>query len=177
MLVSRVAFKPVKTVQLPVVKIIVTAGTVANYTVLTGLKATRDTSICAGTPLSLLRPGFDASAVYTWTASPTSVLTGSNPSVSPIVSTKYYVSVTGGTGGCAAISTDSVIVVTYNPPALFGIADTILCRNEVISLGKTPIQANTTYSWSPATGLSSATDPNATLTVQPNVTKIGRAHV
>ena len=148
------------------VTITVTAGQVATYQVITSPKVTRDTNVCIGSTFNLLKPGFDATALYTWVSTPISVLTSNNPLVSPTASIKYYVTVTGGTGGCIAGSKDSVIVNVYQPPVLMrALKDTTLCKDEKIQIGKTNIQANTTYSWSNLIGLSSGTTPNPTVTV------------
>ena len=152
------------------VTITVTPGAVPVYDVITSLKAARDTNKCSvGTPFSLLKTGFDATAIYTWASSPVSVIAGNNPSVLPTVTTKYYVSVTGGVGGCTAISTDSVIVNVFNPPVLTTITDTTLCRDLVISLGNTAVQANTTYSWNNTNGFDVPTAVNPKLTVRANL--------
>lgn len=152
------------------VTITVTAGAVPVYEVISSIRAARDTNKCSvGTPFSLLKPGFDATAVYVWTSSPTSVVVGNNPSVLPSATTKYYVSVTGGVGGCAAISTDSVIVTVFNPPLLTTISDTSLCRDAVISMGNTAVQANTTYTWNNTNGFDVPTAVNPRLTVRPNL--------
>lgn len=150
--------------------ITVTAGTVPNFSVVTSLKSSRDTNTCSvGPAFSLLKPGFDATATYIWTSSPTSVLTDNNPSVLPTASTKYYVSVTGGTGGCTAISTDSVIVNVFNPPVLNTVRDTALCRDALLTMGNTAVQANTTYSWNNTLGFNNPTSINPILTVRPNL--------
>ncbi len=152
------------------VTITVTAGSVPVYEVISSIRAARDTNKCSvGTPFSLLKSGFDASAIYIWSSSPTSVIAGNNPSVLPSATTKYYVSVTGGVGGCTAISTDSVIVNVFNPPLLNTISDTSLCRDAVISMGNTAVQANTTYTWNNTNGFDVPTAVNPRLTVRPNL--------
>ncbi len=151
-----------------VVTITVTSGQVPSYQVVT-TKPERDTNICIGRPLNLLKPGFDNTATYVWASSPNTTVTGNNPLVSPTTSIKYYVSVTGGTGGCTATSKDSVIINLYEPPVLTrALKDTTLCRDEIIRISRTNAQANTTYSWSNTTGLSDATSPNPTVTVAPS---------
>lgn len=148
------------------VTITVTAGQVAKYEVITSPKVTRDTNVCIGSTFNLLKPGFDATATYAWSSDPSSTLSENNPLVSPTTSTKYYVTVTGGAGGCTSSSTDSVIVNLFLPPTLTrALKDTLLCKDEKIQIGKTTIQANTTYSWSNLVGLSSGTSPNPTVTV------------
>jgi hypothetical protein len=151
------------------VTITVAAEAVPVYSVITSLTPSRDTNVCSGQPFNLLKTGFDNTATYTWTSDPNSVLNGNNPSVSPSVTTKYYLSVTGGVGGCAFTSKDSVIVNVFQAPTLSLIADTSLCRDLVISLGNSPIQANTIYSWNNISGLDNATSPNPKLIVRPGV--------
>jgi CHU_C Type IX secretion signal domain/CUB domain len=151
------------------VTITVTSGAVPLYEVITSLKPTRDTNVCSGQPFNLLKSGFDNTATYTWTSVPVSVLTGNNPSVSPTLSTKYYLSVTGGVGGCTATSNDSVIVNVFQAPILNVIADTTLCRDLVISMGNTAVQANTIYTWSNTSGFDNPTAVNPKLTVLPGV--------
>lgn len=145
--------------------ITVTAGQVPNYQVITS-KSTRDTSVCIGSTFNLLKTGFDNTATYTWASDPSSTVTDKNPFVAPTSSVKYYVSVTGGTGGCTATSKDSVIITLYQSPILTrALKDTTLCKDEKIQIGKTTVQSNTTYSWSNLVGLSSGTTPNPTVTV------------
>ncbi len=152
------------------VTITVTSGQVAKYEVITSPKVARDTNICIGAPaINLLKQGFDAAATYTWTSVPASTLTGNNPSVTPTSSTKYYLTVTGGAGGCTAESKDSVIVNVYQPPTLtMAFKDTTICKDAKLDVGRTVIQSNTTYSWDNTNGLSSATTPNPTVTVLGN---------
>ena len=145
--------------------ITVNSGSVANYQVQTYPKASRDTNLCIGSPLKLLKDGFDNAATYTWRSVPINSFTDKNPSVSPTINTKYYVTVTGGLGGCTANSLDSVIVNVYLPPVLTGINDTTLCVGSKLVLGTSAIEEATTYSWSPATGLDKTNVPNPTLTV------------
>ena len=148
--------------------ITVAPGTVAKYEVITSLKPTRDTNVCIGGTFNLLKAGFDAAAIYTWSSTPPSVLVGNNPSVSPTLNTKYYVTVTGGAGGCTAPSVDSVIVNVYQPPVLNGINDATLCVGTQLVLGNSALEEATTYSWTPSVGLDKPNVPNPTLTVQAN---------
>lgn len=152
--------------------ITVTSGTVANYAVLTDPKVTRDTSICSGNILNLLKAGFDATATYTWSATnPGNTLNVNNPSVSPSISTKYYVTVTGGAGGCTSNSIDSVLVNVYQPPLILGINDVSNCVGNQVVMGSSPVEDATTYSWSPTIGLDKTNVPNPTLTIQSGVRK------
>ncbi len=149
------------------VSITVTAGSVPLYDVISSVRTSRDTNKCSvGTPFSLLKAGFDATATYTWASSPASTIVGNNPSVLPSETTKYYVSVTGGVGGCTAISKDSVIVNVFNPPLLSTISDTALCRDALLSMGNTAVQANTIYTWNNTNGFDVPTAVNPKLTVR-----------
>jgi CHU_C Type IX secretion signal domain/CUB domain len=143
---------------------------VANYEVITSSKINREINICAGNPaFKLLKDGFDPTATYTWSSIPTGTVTGPNPTVSPLVSTKYYVAVTGGTGNCPANSFDSVIVNVFQKPVLNIIKDTTLCTGAQISLGNTVLEEKTTYQWISTTstlGISNPQIANPTLTVQ-----------
>ncbi len=148
--------------------VIVNPGQVAKYEVITSPKIARDTNICIGSSLNLLKPGFDNTAIYTWNQG----LIGNNPNVSPAAGlTKYYVTVTGGTGGCIASSFDSILVRVFTPPVLNGIADTTLCRDASLVLGNSAIEPQTIYQWTSTggiSGLDKSDVPNPTLKVQPN---------
>ena len=147
--------------------IIVNPAQTAKYEVITSPKIARDTNICIGTSLNLLKPGFDNTAVYVWNQG----LTGNNPNVSPSAGlTKYFVTVTGGVGGCTAPSTDSVLVRVFTPPVLNGISDTTLCRDATLVLGNSAIESQTIYQWTVDVGtlaLDKSNIPNPTLKVQP----------
>ena len=150
------------------VTITVNPGQVAKYEVITSPKITRDTNICIGLSLNLLKPDFDNTATYVWNQG----LVDKNPNVTPITGlTKYYVTVTGGTGGCTASSFDSVLVRVFTPPVLAGIADTTLCRDASLVLGNSAVESQTNYQWTVDVGtlaLDKPTNPNPTLKVQPN---------
>jgi hypothetical protein len=141
---------------------------VPQYDVITSLTPTRDTNICIGSSFRLLKAGFDNTATYTWSSIPAGTYTSQNPFVEPLISTKYYVTVTGGTGGCPANSTDSVIVNVFQKPVLSLIKDTTLCAFSEINIGKNIIEENTTYRWNLPNGLNNIDVANPTLIVQPN---------
>jgi hypothetical protein len=148
------------------INITVTTGRVATYAV-----NNRNIDICAGTSVSLLRPGFDASATYTWRAVPVGApITTANPSVTPTTSTNYYLTVTGGSGSCNAQSLDSVRINVFAPPTLASAPDTVLCVGTNFQLSNTSTQANTRYSWTPNAGIALDTVPNTRLTVQAGIT-------
>jgi hypothetical protein len=150
--------------------ITVNPAIVANYAVLTSANINREKNICAGDPAFRLLNSFDNTAIYTWASVPsTGAITDKNPLVQPLVSTKYYVTVTGGVGNCPANSLDSVIINVFQKPVLNVIKDTTLCEGAQISLGNTIVEEKTTYQWiSPTSteGISNTQIPNPTLTVQ-----------
>jgi gliding motility-associated-like protein len=127
--------------------------------------ATRST--CSGVPL-----GLGASAVsgstYSWSpatglssstvANPTLTLT--NTTGAPI--TQNYTLTETGPNGCQASQT---VAVTVNPAAVaVPGAAVAICSGNSTQLGAAPL-AGYTYSWSPATGLSSSTVANPALTL------------
>jgi CHU_C Type IX secretion signal domain/CUB domain len=147
--------------------ITVSPGKVAKYQV-QPFKFSRDTNVCKQITMNLLKPGFDPTAAYSWSSIPSSILPAQNPSVNVTQTTKYYLTVTGGAGGCMASSVDSVIINVYQPPVLSVIKDTTLCTNVFLPIGNTVIEAGTTYKWSPATALNNANIANPLLTVPLN---------
>jgi hypothetical protein len=150
------------------VKITVNPGVVANYEVFTSPKPTRDTNVCVGFSTRLLKAGFDNTATYTWSSIPAGVPNSQNPLIDATVSTKYYVTVTGGMGGCTAGSFDSVIINVFQKPILNVAKDTTLCVGALISLGANTLEDLTTYKWSSAStvGISNIDIANPNLIVQ-----------
>ncbi|AOW09700.1 hypothetical protein [Flavobacterium gilvum] len=83
----------------------------------------------------------------------------SNPIANPTATTTYTLTVTG-TNGCS--STDEVIVtvnITTPKPDAAGVDKNVNCSTPATSIGSIP-EADTSYSWSPTTGLSSSTISN-----------------
>ncbi|MBO9611287.1 MAG: SBBP repeat-containing protein, partial [Dyadobacter sp.] len=117
-----------------------------------------DAIICPGESTTIGTAAI-AGATYSWTgAGIVGAANVAQPTVKPTVTTTYQVSVT--LNGCT--TTDDV-VVTVNTPANFAITgNTAICEGGVatLSLAGTPA-ANTTWQWSPLTGVAS---PNATST-------------
>jgi len=132
--------------------------------------ATRST--CTGVPITLGNAAV-AGLTYSWSpatslsnatsANPTVTL--SNPMAAPITQ-RYTLTVTNPATGCQATNTVEVQVNPL-PVAVAGAAVTV-CAGNATSLGAAPV-AGLTYSWSPATGLSSTTSANPTVTL-PNTT-------
>lgn len=123
-----------------------------------GVTAAQST-ICAGYSTSLTASG---ATTYTWSpASGLSSTTGATVTASPTVTTTYTVT---GTAGCSATNT---ITVTVNQgPVMTAVA----ASPSICPGGSTAVTANgaTSYTWSPASGLSSTS--GATVTASPTVT-------
>jgi hypothetical protein len=94
---------------------------------------------------------------YSW--SPSTSLTNNSiaqPIANPITTTIYTVTVTNPNNGCISTSTATVNVNTAAPLANAGTPTTLTCISPSKVLGIASVIGNT-YSWSPATDLSSAT--------------------
>ncbi|MCC3153095.1 gliding motility-associated C-terminal domain-containing protein [Hymenobacter sp. BT770] len=116
-------------------------------------------SICLGSSTTLTVNG-PAGLTYAWSGGG-QTSTSTSLTVAPTATTTYTVV---GTDGTCTISATSTVTVTPPPTALTG-ADRSVCSGTTTVLGA-PAQPGYTYSWSPATGLSSATvaQPTVTLT-------------
>ena len=117
-----------------------------------------DTSVCKGSSVDMFATGGNS---YTWTPQTGLDNPGSsNPIATPLVSTKYYVTIDDG-AGCS--KTDS-IQITVNPlPAVSTSNDTSICVNSTVALFAT---GGSSYNWTPSIGLSnsSISNPQATPT-------------
>ena len=105
---------------------------------------------------------------YSWSpATGLSSATVANPTVTltnttTAATTQTYTLTVTNAGGCANTGT---VVVTVNPlPVATAGAAVAICSGASAPLGAAPVTGNT-YSWSPATGLSSATAANPTVTL------------
>ena len=116
------------------------------------------TTICIGQSVSLTATGSGGPSgfTYSWTSGGTPV----SANVSPVVTTTYSVIATDATG-CS--STPSTVTIDVNP--LLSVVTTnatAICESSSAPLSSTASggNGNFTYSWSPATGLSSSTISN-----------------
>jgi len=118
--------------------------------------------ICIGQSQVLSATGHGGTPAYTysWTDAGNAV---TSP-VSPVVTTTYTVTVTDS-GGC--VSTPVTVIVTVKPAlAVTANATAAICIGSSVPLLCTATggNGNYTYTWTPATGLSSTTIPNPTAT-------------
>ena len=129
-----------------------TAQVTVTVNQLPAISAGADQSICVGSTASLTATG---GATYLWSpATDLSCVTCSNPAATPATSTVYTVT---GTDLNGCVNTDQ-LVVTVNPlPVVDAGQDQTVCN------GTTAQQLATgasTYTWTPATGLSCTTCDN-----------------
>ena len=152
----------------------------ANTGVSLPVNAGPDVSICAGQSAPLTATGGDGT--YSWT--PTGTLntgTGANVTATPVSTTTYTVTSGGGNPLCPTSLTDDVVVTVNNggdlsmtgtsaPSGNVGPAAAIALN--ICNGGSATLNAagGTTYTWAPATGLSSTT--GASVTANPTVTTV-----
>ena len=120
-------------------------------------------TICLGTSTTLTVAG-QTGLTYSWTGGG-QTSTGTSITVAPTATTTY--SVTGTDGTC---STTATFTVTVTPPPVANAGtDRTVCPGVMSTpLGGAPV-AGLTYVWTPATGLSSSTVAQPTVTL-PNAT-------
>ncbi|MFC6225337.1 gliding motility-associated C-terminal domain-containing protein [Hymenobacter artigasi] len=128
---------------------------------------------CSNVPVAIGNGAAVAGTTYAWSPatglSSTSVLnpTVTLPNLTGAPITQTYTLTATTANGCTATNT---VVVTINPAAVAdaGLAKAT-CSNVPVAIGNGAAVAGTTYAWSPATGLSSASVLNPTVTL-PNLT-------
>ncbi|WP_181163764.1 T9SS type A sorting domain-containing protein [Pontibacter mangrovi] len=140
----------------PTVVVVNTAPTVS-------IQTSGSTTICQGSSVTLTAQATPAGASYTyqWFRGTTPVATTQQFTASQ--AGDYSVRVTNTATNCATTS-NVTVTVTPNPVADAGGNKTV-CSGQPVVLGA-PAVAGYTYSWSPSTGLTSATaaQPTATIT-------------
>lgn len=120
--------------------------------------AGNDITICPGNSTQLNASG---GVSYLWTpATGLSATNISNPVASPSSTITYYVTVTDA-NGCSAI--DSVTVTVGNNLSITMTNDTTICQGDSVVLSGYAAGA-TSYTWTPASTLSSTNTPSTTAT-------------
>jgi hypothetical protein len=104
-----------------------------------------DRSICQNT-YSQIGATPVAGSTYSWNSVPGGYSsTIANPTINPLVTTRYIVTETNANTGCA---NSNSIVVTLNPiPVAFAGTDVAICLNEGTRIGAAPVPGST-YQWS-----------------------------
>jgi len=108
------------------------------------INAGNDTTICAGNRIGIGSAPISGNS-YSWSSNPPGFSsTIFNPSISPTITTTYYLTETVKNTGCS--KTDSV-VITVNPlPAANTGATKAVCVGYAARIGAAPVSGNT-YSW------------------------------
>jgi hypothetical protein len=120
-------------------------------------KTGADQSICLGQDAVIGDTAVSGNS-YSWTSKPVGFSSNkSNPSVSPVITTTYYLTETANNTGCS--KSDSV-TVTVNPlPMADAGKDTSVCEGGAVTIGPTTKPAGFTYSWtSDPAGFSSSSN-------------------
>jgi hypothetical protein len=128
-----------------------------------GLTVTPSATVCAGTSVTISSTLSGGGAPFTYSWSPGGQTTA-NVTVTPSVTTSYTVSVNDNCGG--SVSNTVTVVVNALPPVAVTPTSTLYCIP-----GTAPVlnaSGATTYTWSPASGLSGST--GATVVASPTVT-------
>ena len=115
-----------------------------------------DQTICSGASVKLQASNGD---IYSWT--PTTGLSDfniANPTVTPSSTTTYTVTSTNG----SCTSSDQIVITVNQKPTIDAGIDKVVCSGSGVVL-QTISTGTTSYSWSPATGLSSATSASPTI--------------
>ena len=135
-----------------------------NYIVVNSIPfadAGNNTTICAGNTTVLNASG---GTTYSWTpATGLSSTNIQNPIANPTVTTIYTVMVTNN--GCS--KTDAVTISLTTPPTANAGPDLNLCTGSNVTINAS---GGTTYSWTPAQGLSSTTSANPVVTITTTTT-------
>ncbi|WP_299819060.1 T9SS type A sorting domain-containing protein [uncultured Pontibacter sp.] len=123
------------------------------------------TTICQGGTVTLIADVTPTGIAYNYSWYRDNELLATNTSNQYTVNQtgSYTVVVSNASTSCSTASAATVVTVTPNPVANAGAAQTV-CAGQAIVLG-VPAVAGYTYSWSPATGLSSTTVAQPTLTL------------
>lgn len=138
------------------------------FTLSTATVASSSTIVTVGPPATFC-PGGNVvltaagATSYTWSpAAGLSATTGASVTASPGATTTYTVT---GSGGCNPCTATVTVTVNPNPTVSIAPATATICAGGNIAL---TASGATTYSWSPATGLSATT--GATVTASPAAT-------
>ena len=125
----------------------------------------KNQTVCAGTA-AVIGDTAGKGYIYSWTSNPTGYTSAkSTDTVSPLITTNYYITVKNGVGGCAL--KDSVLI-TVNPiPSASTGGNQAICSGKSLTIGA-PAASFHSYSWtSRPAGFTSS---SAKITVAPSST-------
>ncbi|WP_306349959.1 gliding motility-associated C-terminal domain-containing protein [Flavobacterium sp. '19STA2R22 D10 B1'] len=135
-----------------------------------------DAAICAGETATLTASSTIVNPVFTWYSDAsltTEISTGSTYDANPIVTTTYYVTVSGD-GVCAnAVGTAKEVTVTVNPKAVatdITVADAAICAGETATLTATSTVVNPIFTWYSDASLTTEISTGSTYDASPTVT-------
>ncbi len=119
-----------------------------------------DALICEGEGINIGHPDASQEYTYTWTSDPAGFESSeSNPVVSPVVTTTYYVTVTSGEG-CEA---SGQVTITVNPAPVAQVSDDIVFCSETeiepVHIGGAAVEGYT-YQWTSEPEGFESTDSN-----------------
>jgi len=125
-------------------------------------------TICGGTPTSV-GAATVVGSTYSWVSSPAGFTsTAGNPVAAPFVTTTYTVTEVNSTG----CTNSNSVTITVNPAPAAAVGPPVtICNGSSASIGAAPVSGST-YSWTPSTGLSSATVSNPTVSASATTTYI-----
>src|SRR5205085_9603411 len=106
------------------------------------IKASNDTTICAGSPVQLQ---VNQGAFFTW--SPSTGLSNAgvpNPVATPATTTEYTVV---GVDPAGCLAHDTVLITVKPSPVVNIINDTVICKGSSVQLSSS---GGGTYQWSPS---------------------------
>ena len=122
-----------------------------------------DASICAGEDIMIGTLDADGTS-YMWTSNPPGFTSDEgNPTVSPTVTTTYYLTANNLVSNCPQPSTDSVVITVNQLPVIDVADDVTICEGESVVFGMTIPENDVTYTITPDDGVSDPTDPNSVL--------------
>ncbi|WP_306349958.1 Ig-like domain-containing protein [Flavobacterium sp. '19STA2R22 D10 B1'] len=145
-------------------------------TVVQPLSGVEEERICIGETLSLTANSTVVNPIYTWYSDPeltTQIATGASYTVSPTVTTVYYVSVQGDDICENESGTAKAIQVIVNPKAVatdITVDDTTICIGETATLSATSTIANPVFTWYSDATLTTVIHTGATYGANPTVT-------
>jgi len=121
-------------------------------------------TICSGNSVKL-GASSTSGHTYSWTSYPSGFAnTGSNPTVSPTITTTYYLTESITATGCS--KTDSTIVTVNQAPKAYTGSNQLICAGNGTTIGGTAVSGDT-YSWtsSPTGFTSTASNPSISPTI------------